>query len=116
MPSELRLIIFTPREFGEGLSELNRAKNGERSPGQVSAIKVSDEKVFNVAVEVLSGAGDTRKFDVDTHTAAAALIAYCRKHSIPLAKAASKSLQLVGNNLALRLTLGTPETAVEKAV
>ena len=106
MPTELRKIVFSKRELIESFDSLSEKARGRSDlpMGQVRDIHVSQQ--FGGGVKVLLDLQDIsddrlKRFSLEASTISDALLDYCQKKNIPVARDAEKYLEVIGDNLAL---------------
>lgn len=110
MPTETRRILFSNAELYAALDE-HLAKAGSRLPaGAIRRISSDGEfhRVVKVDIRTNKGTGET--LELHPEQIGAALISYCMTNQIPLPRGFSKSLVVVGDNVAIQVTNnpGTP--------
>jgi len=106
MPTELRKIVFSRRELVEAFDDQTakfRTRNALPS-GPVRDVHVSQQ--FGGGVKVLLDIQDDaddrlKRFSLEAPTISDALLAYCQRMQIPVARDAEKYLEVIGDNLAL---------------
>ncbi|HYC05144.1 MAG TPA: hypothetical protein VEB20_01505 [Azospirillaceae bacterium] len=106
MPTEIRHIIFTNDEVMRAVVEYHKRTANPLPPGNV--IRCAPEKVdqqIKLSLHVALDADGARQILVlEEPVLAAALIFYCIQNKIPLPTKAAKSLQMVGEQVALKVT------------
>jgi hypothetical protein len=118
MPTEFGRLVFRGEELLDALGHELKQTKGQLATARIVGHAVICEPELTVRVEIEVGAADEpyridgeRRMSVTLEPAfvASALIRYCIREGIPMARRAEKSLQLVGDNLALSLSLGAPK-------
>jgi hypothetical protein len=105
MPTETRSLVFTPDEIAEALAEYRDAGHGRLPAGEIVYCRVGTAGP-GVGIKVKAPAlREAVSADIDAEDVGAALVAYCLARKIPLPRQASRSLEVQGSNLALRLSL-----------
>jgi hypothetical protein len=116
MPTELRTIVFSQQEVLEALVALDRVSKQGWPAGQIMGLHLESEPALSVHLDLMATDGLRKRVAIAIPNVAAALIGYCKSKRIPLARHARKSLQVVGDQLALRLTQGTRETQIDTSI
>ncbi len=105
MPTETRTLVFSPDEVAEALAEFKDAGNGKMPAGDIIFCRVG-EGTMDVTIKVMvPGSRDVLTAAVGAEDVGAALVAYCLSRSVPLPLKSTRSLEVQGNNVALRLSL-----------
>ena len=108
MITEIRQLIFPEDDLVRALLNLRRKRGTPMSSGSVLRVDVHTASNQDVSVN-LKVAHDDRTGNTDYPFAkeeiAAALIMYCIDERIPMPVKANKSVHLVGQNVALVLTI-----------
>ena len=105
MPTETRILVFSPDEVAEALAEYRDAGHGKLPAGDIIYCRVG-EGTMDVAIKVVVPASrEVLTAAVSAEDVGAALVAHCLSRSVPLAMKATRSLEVQGSNLALRLSL-----------
>jgi hypothetical protein len=116
MITEIRQLIFPRDELIRALVVM-RKKRGQALPaGNVIDVEYGTAKKGEITVSLnvaLDGSGGREVFTFDTNEIAAALIMHCIEHRIPLPAKANKSLQVIGDSLALVASLNLDSTALK---
>ena len=117
MPSEVRIIVFTSEEALEAIAHFSETLDAPLFRGKASALHVRKNPQVRAILEV-GHAGDDEIETVDLNSShlAAALITFCREYRIPLPRNAKKTLDVLGDQLVLRLEVGAPNKAVTDAL
>ncbi len=104
MPNESRVISFSNTEATDALVEYCVATKRELPKGGIERLGFSNDAEIKVTAEFKGGAPSISFYQNEV---AAALIYYCNKKGIPVARRALKSLQVAQDAVALHLTLRT---------
>ena len=121
MPSEFRRLVFRGDELLDALGHELKQTKGQLAAARIVGHAVICEPELTVRVEIEVGGEDEpyridgeKRMSVTLEPAfvAAAMIRYGIREGIPMARRAEKSLQVVGDNLALTLSLGAPKQEV----
>ena len=109
MPSEVRLIAFSDDEIREAITEFDAASSKPMLRGRVTTLHIRKKPQVYAIVEVETAGGEEiDSVDLTSSYLAAALISFCKTTRIPLPRKAEKELDVVGDQLVLRLTVGKP--------
>lgn len=103
MPAETRLITFTEAEVVEALLAFCEATSRPMPADGATCLIVRNGADTKFA---LASPKDGPKTSFYESEVAAALLAYCKKKHIPIARRSAKSLEVMQDAVALRLTLG----------
>ena len=110
MPTETRRLVFTSDELKEALTRYSQTGTQALPRGQVVGCDLKGERGVQAVVAVSDpGSGEVRKVDLDATQLGACLIKFCLDNKIPLPRDGTKSLQVVGDDIALRITRGLRE-------
>ncbi len=105
MPGEVRHIIFSEVEVLNALTEYRRRRNEPLPSSEKVKVTIRDKPriVVNLAI-VPEGKQMPLEFVFEGEELGAALIMYCIRRKIPLpAAGVSKTIRLVGGNIALQI-------------
>ncbi|HYC05333.1 MAG TPA: hypothetical protein VED40_18715 [Azospirillaceae bacterium] len=105
MPTEIRHIIFANDEIIRAVVEYHKRTANPLPAGSVvrsAPEKYEDQIRLVLQIDIDSGMRQT--LIIEEATFAAALIFFCMQNKIPLPATAAKSLQFVGEQVALRVT------------
>jgi hypothetical protein len=112
MPSESRLISFSNAEAIDALAEYCATSERELPPGGIKRLVFSNDAEVKVTAEFN---GDAPSITFYQNETAAALILYCNRLGIPIARRALKSLQVAQDAISLQLAMRTsPDHAAER--
>jgi len=107
MPTEMRKVVFTNAEVLEAVRSYN-AKAKEKLPtGEILSFKISvDNDVIAITIDISDDkSGKTLGVRLTESYIAAVLMSYCVDHKIPIPRAGDKSLQIIGDSIALSISL-----------
>ncbi len=102
MPTEIRLITFVASEVIEALAAFCAATKRPLPPDGAKNLIVPNGEQTNYLIEP-NGEGPAIRFYESE--VAAALLAYCKKKNIPVARRSAKGLEAKGDAVVLRLTM-----------
>jgi len=108
VPVETRTITFSGPEVMEALIDYCRKMKRPVPTGRITPVILAGRKENRIAFE-----GDGKPARVTFYEAelAAALIAFCKKRRIPVARGASKKLQFTPDSVTLHLVQSSPQIA-----
>lgn len=117
MPSEVRIIVFTPEEVLEAIEGFNAHADKRLFRGATIDCHVRKHPRVHAILEVeRAGGEEIDTVDLNASQLAAALISYCRERRIPLPRSAKKELDVIDSQLVLRLEVGVKNQAVLDAL
>src|SRR5579864_5980706 len=102
MPNESRVISFSNAEAIDALIDYCVAAKRDMPAGGIKRLVFSNDTEIKVTADFNGGAPSISFFQNEV---AAALIYYCNKKGIPVARRAVKSLQVAQDTIALHLAL-----------
>ncbi len=113
MPSEVRIIVFTSEEVLEAIEAFDAYAEKRLFRGTAIDCHVRKNPRVHAVLEVERGGGEeVDSVDLNASQLAAALISYCRERRIPLPRNARKELDVIDDQLVLRLEVGGKNQAV----
>lgn len=117
MPSEVRIIVFTSEELLDAVAQFSDGLDTPLFRGKPSEFYVRKSPKVSAVLEVERAGGDEiETVDLNSSHLAAMLISFCRGLRIPLPRNAKKELDVMGEQLVLRLEVGAPNAAVMDAL
>lgn len=117
MPSEVRIIVFTVEEALNAVVQFSKTLDAPLFRGKPSDLHVRKTPQVRAIIEVeRSGSEDIETVDLNSSHLAAALITYCRSAGIPLPRNARKELDVLGDQIVLRLEVGAPNQTIVNAL
>ena len=116
MPTELRRLVFSKQELVEAIDSHNRNAAEKLPPGSVASCEVrKEEDNISAAIEITDQqSGETQQVELNAAYLGAALLRFCIDKKIPLPRQSAKSLQVVGDNIALNITKGLVERKLSR--
>jgi hypothetical protein len=106
MPTELRQLIFSRDELAAAIANYNGNASQDVPAGRIMFCKVMQNSGIFVTVKIVpDGETEVQTVHLDKNTVGAALMKYCLDNKIPMPKKASKSLQALGENIAMSLCI-----------
>lgn len=121
MPTEFRRLVFQGDELLDALAVVPWRPDNQMPVGRIVGCQVVSKPEVTVRVEIeaedqddpaASEGGGRHSVTLEPAFVAAALIRFCIRRGIPMARRAEKSLEIEGDSLALNLTLDAPEAEI----
>ena len=115
MPGEVRYIIFSELEVLSALTEYRKRRNNRLPSSEKVEVTIRDKPKIVVTLAIVpEGKQMPLEFVFEGEELAAALIMFCIGRTIPLpATGVSKSIQLVGDSIALQILKGVTREQTE---
>ena len=106
MPIEMRTLIFSRDEVAQALAEHAEQGGGALPEGRVVYCQVGCGPDLAMVVKLVPPErAQIQTITLDAEAVGAALIEFCLRRAIPLPRNASRSLQVLGEAIALSLTI-----------
>lgn len=105
MPTEIRRLVFTEVETARAISELSLNTPTTMPAGAVLDYKVEQESPVRLRLHLQTREGKQLYHTIDEAFVAAALISFCMRGTIPIAKKSRKTVKVVKGGVALDMTL-----------
>ena len=105
MPTEHRCIEFSRQEVLTAIAEYNKVTSAKIPPGTLKHITFKDDGGIVAEMEFYDVDGKGFTHVLKEKHLAAALLSFCLREKIPMARRAEKSLQIMGDSLALNLVI-----------
>ena len=102
MPTEIRTITFANAEIKEALARYCVKTGRANNPSAMSELALSNDGELSATFRPARG---TSAITFKESEIAAAVLLYCRERGIPIARRATKSLQLAKDTVLLQLTM-----------
>jgi len=116
MPAEVKNIIFTNEEIFNAINSFEGPDIPRLGEGKILSISSEEGDRDHLCVNFLSyGRNIERQFLISYANFGAILLNYCIKLKIPMARKASKSIKMMGDNVSLELVLGAVNIPVNPA-
>ncbi len=103
MPTEIRVLGFNKDELLEALRDFYAQTGRRLPPASADRLVLTQDTEIRVA---LNSAGDESEIKFTESEVGAALVMFCIRKRIPIAKRATKSLELADQTLSLHLKMG----------
>ncbi len=117
MPSEHRQIVFGKNELNEAISAYRESQGDDLPEGRVTACSVDAHKRIAVMIAFLKdGESKPTVAEIPASTVAAALISYCMGKGIPIPRQSHKTVQQLGDNIALVIRVGSQAIAFSETI
>ncbi|HXP74980.1 MAG TPA: hypothetical protein VN823_12620 [Stellaceae bacterium] len=104
MPTETRVVSFSNAEVIDSLVDYCEKTNRELPQSGIKRLAFSNDSEIKVTAEFDGGAPPMRFYENEV---AVALILFCNKKGIPVARRAIKSLQIGQDTISLHLAIRT---------
>ncbi len=106
MPKEINYLAFSNEELSTALTEFRRSQANPFPSNRIERLSIRQAQgTFVVTVRLLDRrSGKVIPIEVGPTEVLAAIIFFCKRHRIPLAMRAHKSLDVIGNQIALLTT------------
>lgn len=113
MPTEIRKLIFSRDELAEAITNHrngahhdNGSKHDDLPSGSIMFCRVHQDTQLRVTVKILpDGETNIQTVQLQPEFVGSALMQYCIDRKIPMPKGASKSLEAMGDNIAMNLSI-----------
>jgi len=102
LPTETRAVSFTNAEVIEALEEYCERTKRPLPAGGIKSLSFTNEKEIEVT---MTPNGSAPPIHFGENEIAVALIVFCNKKGIPIARRALKSLQVVQDSVSLHLAI-----------
>ena len=117
MPSEHRQIVFSKNELNAAIAGYRECHDDGISEGRVIASSVDAQKRVAVLLAFLKDDEDKPSVvEISASTVAAALISYCMEKGIPIPRQSHKTIQQLGDNIALVVRVGSQAIAFSETI
>ena len=104
MTIEMRTIVFSREELVEAISE--HAAAAKLPKGAIMLCTVSASPSLAVTVKLVpEGQSAVETVTLDAETVGGALVHYCMDHEIPVPRSADRSLQAIGEAVAIHFSI-----------
>jgi len=114
MVTEFRQIVFSSRDLSEAISHFYRQKRPDLGGASIRNIRIARETPSPITVSMdIESDGRTESVTLESAFLAAAMLRHCFKLGIPISRHSRKNIELVGDNLALKLFINADRTAGE---
>jgi hypothetical protein len=106
MPIEMRTLIFSRDEVAEAIADHAEHGNGGLPKGRVVYCQIGQGPDLTMVVKLVPpDRVRIQTVTLDAEALGAALIAFCLRRAIPLPRNSSRSLQVLGEAVALSLAI-----------
>ena len=117
MPSEIRQIIFRNDELTEAIDSYRVFAAEELPAGDVVSCTLDSH--YSVTVKLgfaEKGDPETSEVELPPSSVAAALLAFCIGKGIPIPRYSDKSIQIIGDNIALVIRMGAASVSFTETI
>ena len=101
---ELRTIIFAAEELELAVGEHQQRSWTHFPSGSIKSIMI-DNNPTSVTIRMPNGRGGVRSFVIDERQILSAMVEFCIKRRVPLPIRSTKRVEVIGDTLALVVTL-----------
>ena len=106
MPSELRTLVFSNEELREAVLHYHKTAVQILPSQRIASCEVKNGHEVTLHLLVYDEAQSKNvSIVLETCMVAAVLLKYCFKTRIPIPRTCEKSLQVIGDNIALKITI-----------
>ena len=113
MPTETRKIVFSNEELKKAIVLFSQRSAKRLPEGDLISCEVKSEDGITVRLRIRPWYSDGDKTIVLSSTyIGAALSNYCMECKIPIPRQATKSLQVIGDNIALQINIQMTERKI----
>ncbi len=117
LPSEHRQIVFGKNELNAAIAAHRECHDDSIPEGRVTACSVDAHKRVAVLIAFLKdGEQKPSVVEVSASTVAAALISYCMEKGIPIPRQSHKTVQQLGDNIALVIRVGSQAISFSETI
>ncbi|MFY9680590.1 MAG: hypothetical protein WA416_07155 [Candidatus Sulfotelmatobacter sp.] len=103
MPTEIRVLSFSKIELFEALRDYCSHTGRRLPPDAAERLVLTQESEVRVTLNSL---GEESEMKFAENEVGAALVMFCIRKQIPIAKRATKSLEITGETVSLHLKIG----------
>ena len=113
MPTEIRKIVFSNEELQEAIVLFSQRCINRLPEGDLLACDVISDDGITVRIRIQPWYSEGEKtVKLSDHYIGAALSNYCMNYKIPIPRRATKSLQVIGDNIALQVNIHMAEKKI----
>lgn len=106
MPTEIRRLIFSNEELATILSEFISAEHTKTQPGKILSCEVAKREPITLRARIHYRSGHQDTEFIEEVFLCAAIISWCMKEKVPLARKARKAVRITQDGrIALDITL-----------
>lgn len=106
MATELRRIVFANDEVMEAIRSYNEVAKKKLPAGSIVACRINAGEAAKVTLEMRESLSDKHyRVALKTSFIGAALMKWCLEKAVPMARSAEKTLEVVGDNLSISMTM-----------
>ena len=106
MATELRRIVFANDEVIEAIKNYNEVAKKKLPAGAIVSCRINSGEADKVTLDMRESYSDKHyRVALKTSFIGAALMKWCLDNEIPMARSAEKTLEVVGDNLSISLTM-----------
>ncbi len=113
MPVEKRTIIFSRDEIAQALAAHGQANGRDLVQDRIMLCHVTEDPELQVTVKLVpAGRSEVETITLDPEAVGKALIRHCLSLNIPIPTHATRSLQAMGDNIAMLFSINEKSHAL----
>ena len=106
MPTELRQLIFSRDELAKALTNYHQDAEDSFPAGNIVFCQIMQNSDLHVMIKVLpDGETQVQSKEVGVDVIAPALMKFCLNNKIPLPRNSEKSIEAIGENIAMTVSI-----------
>lgn len=106
MPTEFRQLIFSRDELAKALANYREDTEGSVPSGNIVFCQIMQNSDLRVMIKVLpDGETQVHSRELGVDVIAPALMKYCLDNKIPMPRNSEKSLEAIGENIAMTVSI-----------
>lgn len=109
MPTELRRLIFSREELVKAISNFREVSGNGIPAGNIVYCQIMRNSDLSVSVKFLpEGESQFQSEQLGVDIIGPALMKYCLDHKIPLPRNSEKAIEVIGENIAMTVSIARP--------
>ena len=113
MPTELRKIIFSEEEIIKAVLSQNSRSPKKLPPGDIVKVATAGGGA-NMKISIFDPTAEqTKTVTLGASYLAAAMLGFCIENKIPVPRIADKSVEVLGDSFALKISIGKESEVYE---
>lgn len=113
MVTEFRQIVFSDHDLKSAIVSFNNSRNLKLLKGPVRSINLQQGETISASLVVdTQVGGETEIINMEAAYLGAAMLTFCFELGIPIPKESQKNIEMVGDNLALNISINASKTSV----
>ncbi|MFQ5954006.1 MAG: hypothetical protein ACE5JZ_02970 [Kiloniellales bacterium] len=106
MPTELRRLIFARDELAKAIANYHGVAKDCMPDGHIVFCKVVQDSELHVTVKILpEGESNIQTLRMGVDVIGPALMKHCLDNNIPIPRNAEKSIEVIGENIAMTISI-----------